>query len=230
MTIILENYVSDLSKMQAVFNRIRQLNSLTFNPYSPEWEVANKGWPLITEMLNANKRFLIVDYNSEHARKSPGFILPQDFFIENHWEWSHDTFNWPLTNMSSSTLKKIDAYLDHNMTSLNLEISKCVSVQKVNRTKHAWDEENILNLSTRQTKYEPLNSEKLFLFNHFYGVSGKSSIVNPVTVKLMNSKEFVMKRFNEKCKRASGFAKPNFIALDFINERVYTEIIEPLNA
>ena len=71
MTIILENYVKNVTSLQNVFNKIKFLKSLVFNPYSKQWNVSLKGWPKIETMIKANKRFLIIDQTPFWNEENP---------------------------------------------------------------------------------------------------------------------------------------------------------------
>ena len=229
VTLFLEDYVTDTRKLQAVFTKVRNLNNLVFDPCSAQWNVVENGWPLLMDMIKANKRFLIVDSSNIHARQQPGIIRPRDFFIENHWDWTHDTYQWDVNKIPKETLFRFASYAYENKTSVSMEMSRCVSVFKTERGIPTWSDNSTLNLDLKENIHELKNGDKLFLFNHFYGVLAKSSSVNANTLRVMNSKDFVMTRFKEKCSRASGFVKPNYIALDFITESVYKNLIEPLN-
>jgi len=92
-----------------------------------------------------------------------------------------------------------------------------------------WHSYKPLNLSGREHKDQVVNRKKLFLFNHFIGIKALTSTINPLTQILMNKKDFVMRRLIEKCYTGTNFKKPNYIALDFIESDVFTDLIEPLN-
>lgn len=227
VTIVFENYVEEARTLELVFNKVRHLNSLVFDPY--KWNVSENGWPLIKDMLKANKRLLIVDYRPKNAAKSPGIIYIPHFFIENHWHWnSSHHFNWNISDHPELSAR-------FNRSSINVEMPDCSSVfnnvvidaGKSKTNQPTWSNKNKLKLNEIDGKLA--NKDKLFLYNHFYGVMAKQSMMDPVTVELMNSKEFVMKRFVEKCIPATGFNKPNYIALDFISSNVYKDLVEPLN-
>jgi len=61
VTIFLEDYITDVKILQKTFNDILGFNQMVFNPYSTRWNVSEQGWPMIVDMVKANKRILIVD-------------------------------------------------------------------------------------------------------------------------------------------------------------------------
>jgi hypothetical protein len=229
VTIVLENYVTETFQLMAVFNRVKNMNKLVFNPYSEEWDVLNKGWPLMSEMVRLNKRLLIVDYNEIHTKKEPGIIHIRDFFLENDWRWFGDSYDWNLVEIPHRTLSKIGSYSYQTKTKVTMDMSRWSSRFFSKHKSPLWTEEYLLEPELKQSDHELKNSDKLFLFNHFYGVSANSVIVNPTTVIIMNDVGFILQRFREKCEPYTGFRKPNFIALDYINEKIYQDLIEPLN-
>jgi hypothetical protein len=83
ISLFLENYVIETKDLQKSFNRIKNFNSLVFDPYSEEWDVKTKGWPKIVDMIKANKRILIFDdeKRGDHAGEKPGFIRNRDYMI-----------------------------------------------------------------------------------------------------------------------------------------------------
>jgi hypothetical protein len=83
--IFLENYVIETKDLQKSFSKVKNFNSLVFDPYSEEWNVKTKGWPKIIDMIKANKRILIFDdeKRGNHAGEKPGFIRNRDFMIGN---------------------------------------------------------------------------------------------------------------------------------------------------
>lgn len=236
ITLFIENYINETKKIQDIFDKIRKFNDLVFNPYSAKWNITFKGWPKISEMVKSNKRLLIVsdEQRGKHAKKRPGFIRYRDFFIENHYEWSHSKFEWNVTNFlnKSSTINEIllkNSSLLINGSCIELEMSDCYSRQSYNNRPY-WNkefplEENELYLNENEVK----NSQKLFLFNHFYGVAAYRAFVHPITVSIMNTKEYVTTRINNMCNPATNNKKPNFIALDFIEENTYSILIKPFN-
>lgn len=65
ITIFFENYVTDKRKIQHTFNRVKNFNNLIFDPYNSEWNVLKNGWPKIKELVRANKRIIIFDYEKK---------------------------------------------------------------------------------------------------------------------------------------------------------------------
>ncbi len=237
VTIFLENYIDDVKKMQAVFNKISSFNSMVFNPYSLKWNVIQNGWPKIIDMIKANKRILIVDDEKRgyHAGKSPGIIRSRDFFVENHYSWSNKKYEWKNFSQIATTLlndsNEIDliAQFKNNTNTAHVLMADCYSLHK-NFQGLLWYNEKPLNLSKREHEGQILNSRKLFIFNHFYGIKALTKSLDPITLKMFNKKEFIMKRLEVKCNRGISNKKPNYIVLDFIEKNHYTELIEPFNA
>lgn len=89
ITVFLEDYVRSTTLLTGVLSKIKHFNKLLFNPYATKWSVNKKGWPKITDMIQANKRLLIVDDEQRalHAGSKSGIIRRRDFLIENHYEW-----------------------------------------------------------------------------------------------------------------------------------------------
>lgn len=229
ITLFLEDYLHKTKQLQDVFDKVKGFNSLVFNPYDPTWNVTHKGWPKIADMIKANKRILIVDdeQRGAHATKRPGIIRSRDFLIQNHFEWKKSVYRWDVSEfMGNNTLKINELLL--NGTILELDMADCFSWHQF-KGKPVWNSTNPLVLNYKEHKEQLLNSEKLFLFNHFYGVAALAGFVDPATVKLMNTREFVLKRIQEKCDPGTNRKKPNYIALDFIDESTYKNLIEPLN-
>ncbi|CAF0951078.1 unnamed protein product [Brachionus calyciflorus] len=223
ITLFLENYVADTKILQNVFDRVKHFNQLVFNPYSPEWDVLRKGWPKIKEMIASNKRILIFDdeKKADHAGKAPGFIRSRDFLLENHFGWHNDFIDVNLSNFKQ--IKNL-----YNSSSIKMEISRCVSLHRTMGQLN-WSENKTLDLNFREHENSLLNSEKMFLFHHYYGVSAKSIFIDSLTVKLMNTPEFVNERLKRRCNPGINGKKPNYIALDFINENTYKDLILPFN-
>ena len=231
VTIFLENYVVDVKSMQDVFKKTKTLNRLVFDPYSSDWNVSSMGWPKIEEMIKKNKRLLIIDdeKRGQHAEQSPGIIRSRDFCIENHFEWFRDKYTWVNFTIQNDVLKyknSLNESFDGN--NLNMEMSRCLSWYRFNR-EPLWDEENPLILNTKEHSKQVLNANKLFIFNHFFGIRAFTSFIDRATILLMNKKEFILKRIKEKCDPGTNGKKPNYIALDFIDENIYKDLIEPLN-
>ena len=107
-------------------------------------------------------------------------------------------------------------------------MSPCFSLHRDN-SGPLWYETRALNLTEKEHKDQVVNSQKLFLFNHFRGVKALTESMNPITQMIMNKPAFVMKRLEEKCYFGTQFKKPNYIALDFIEANDYADLIEPFN-
>jgi hypothetical protein len=107
-------------------------------------------------------------------------------------------------------------------------MSRCFSLHKLGGHP-VWNETNPLILNVTENRHSLINSEKLFLLNHFYGVAANEINIDPITVKLMNKREFILERIRKKCDPGTSGKKPNYIVLDFINKNIYKELIEPLN-
>ena len=237
ITIFIEDYIRETKQLQGIFDKIRNFNDFVFNPYSTKWNVSRKGWPKIKDMIKANKRLLIVDdeQRGKHAKKRPGITRYRDFFIENHYEWQSTQFEWNVTDLlrlnKSSTLEEIllkNSSLLINQTYIELEMADCFSRQSY-KDRPYWNKEFPIEANASLNDDEIINSKKLFLFNHFYGVQAYSSMIHPITVELMNKNEYIMARIKEKCNPATNNKKPNFIALDFIDEYVYDNVIKHFN-
>lgn len=112
---------------------------------------------------------------------------------------------------------------------LSIPIAKCVSVHNVNRRPN-WGETHKLNLTSREHPNQLLNGQKLFLFNHFYGVPAKGAVEGNLHLyEYINSREFVEKRLREKCDPNTSRKRPNYIALDFIEEQTFDNLISHFN-
>jgi hypothetical protein len=109
-----------------------------------------------------------------------------------------------------------------------LEISRCFSLHR-HEYEPLWYESKPLNLSSKENDEQVINKNKLFIFNHFFGVNALKTSINANTVALMNTKEFILKRLDAKCNQWVGFKRPNFIALDFIDKNTYKDVIVPMN-
>lgn len=92
VTVFLEDYISDTKALMSALNQTTNLTQLLFNPHAPEWNVLEKGWPKISDMIKANKRLLIVDEEKRtaNANKLNGLIRTRDFLIQNHFQWIVD--------------------------------------------------------------------------------------------------------------------------------------------
>ncbi len=61
ITIFLEDYIDDVKILQKEFKKVKGFEELVFDPYSSMWNVTEFGWPRIVDMIDSNKRILIVD-------------------------------------------------------------------------------------------------------------------------------------------------------------------------
>lgn len=105
-------------------------------------------------------------------------------------------------------------------------MARCFSLHKVSHRPN-WDENHPLDLSSREHPNQLANGQKLFLFNHFYGVPAKAVIDGNVHIyERINSREFVEKRLRDKCDPNTNAKRPNYIALDFIDQSTYADIID----
>lgn len=112
---------------------------------------------------------------------------------------------------------------------MSIPIPRCFSVHR-NGARPNWDEEKKLNLTTREHPNQLVNGDKLFLFNHFYGVPFLGALDGNLHIlEHINSREMVFRRLHEMCDPNTGRKRPNYVALDFITHSTYKEIIEPLN-
>ena len=240
VTLFLEDYVTETRTLQDVFARVKHFNALVFNPYAAEWSVRVHGWPLIGDMIRANKRLLIVDdeQRGRHARKPPGFIRTRDFIVANHYEWNdEDTSTWLVSLANASHFIPSDYLVNNNNQcqasssgNQTVRMSRCQSVHTTTNRVPDWDETRPLVANrTESSPFALRNADKLFLFNHFYGVAANEYSIDPLTLHLMNKREYVMRRLREKCDPATGRKRPNYIALDFIGSNTYKDIVEPLN-
>ena len=203
--IFLENYVNSSTRLYKSYKSVDGLMNLIFNPNDPKWNVTGKGWPKINDMIKANKRLLIVDdeKRAPHADFIPGIIRSRDFVLQNNFEWFKDKYEWPVS-VNETTIENRTVFL-----------SRCYSLHKWYGDP-VWSNDTILNLKTREHRGQPPNGQKLFLLNNFLGIGIVQMSVDPLTVKLMNTKEFIMTRIKEKCNPGINNVRPNFIALDFI--------------
>ena len=71
-------------------------------------------------------------------------------------------------------------------------MSPCFSLHRDN-SGPLWYETRALNLTEKEHKDQVVNSQKLFLFNHFRGVKALTESMNPITQMIMNKPAFVMK-------------------------------------
>lgn len=116
ITVFLEDYIVETRVLMDALNRTSKLANLLFNPFAPEWNVLEKGWPRISDMIKANKRLLIVEEEKRglHVNKLNGLIRTRDFFIQNHFDWLPDPR--PNSSLAISSKIKLHHMLEQNYT------------------------------------------------------------------------------------------------------------------
>lgn len=221
ITLFLENYVSDIDQFRSTLESVDGLTDLMFDPHDIIWNVPRNGWPKIVDMIKANKRLLIVDdekraFSADHIK---GIIRSRDFFLQNHYDWTLDKYEWPVLRRSNSTMV--------NKTQ-TIIMPRCFSLHKING-KPMWNIGNPLNLNIKEHEGQVINGKKLFLFNHYYGIQIASLQLDPLTLSLVNNKEYILKRVNEKCAPGTNNIKPTHIALDFIDKTDTRNILSVFN-
>lgn len=116
-----------------------------------------------------------------------------------------------------------------NETFVTVNMASCFSLHK-NHNGPLWHEFKSLAPNTREHRGQVINSKKLFIFNHFYGVKALTEGIDELTRLLINNKDYIQRRLESKCYHGTNFKKPNFIALDFISEDLYSDLIKPFNS
>ena len=86
-----------------------------------------------------------------------------------------------------------------------------------------------MDWNSRESLDQITNGEKLFIFNHFFGVRALSQTLHPNTEVLFNTKEFIQKRLEVKCDPGTNYKIPNYIVLDFVTSSTYKEVVQPYN-
>jgi ricin-type beta-trefoil lectin protein len=80
VTVFLEDYANH-DDLQRLLDSVRGLRDLQFDPYA--WDVTNRGWPHADDLLNSNKRLLLI---SDHGDKRDlGVGYGPDLTVENYW-------------------------------------------------------------------------------------------------------------------------------------------------
>jgi hypothetical protein len=219
ITVFLENYIQDSEKLRSIYESVDNLTDLLFEPF--DWNVTDIGWPKIVDMLKANKRLLIIDDEKRgfHADFIPGIIRSRDFVLQNHYEWTKDRYEWSFLKHDNNSNSKTNA---------TILMPKCFSLHN-SFGRPLWNEKRPLNLTSREHEYQPMNGEKLFLFNNFYGIQISSIGIDPLTLKLVNDKEYIMKRVVERCNNGTNGIRPTHIALDFISKYDVQNILNLFN-
>ena len=210
ITIFLENYIKETDKLRTIYKNADNLMNLLFDPYY--WNVTKIGWPKIVDMVAANKRLLIIDDEKRefHADYLNGIIRSRDFVLQNHYEWTRDKYEWPIVKLDNN-----NTFASNKTTSATIIMPRCFSLHNVNG-KPLWNEKKPLNHKTREHDDQAVNGQKLFLFNNFYGIQISSFAMDPLTLKLVNDKDYILKRVSERCNIGTNGIKPTYIALDFI--------------
>ncbi|MFF3416021.1 FG-GAP-like repeat-containing protein [Streptomyces sp. NPDC002698] len=88
VTVFLEDYSSYEELDAEVGDDLKaggQLNGRVFNPKDPQWNVKEKGWPRVSELVKAenNKRLLL--FSDRDDKQGLGFMYQRDWTAENHW-------------------------------------------------------------------------------------------------------------------------------------------------
>ena len=211
ITLFLENYIKDSEKLLSIYESVDNLTSLLFDPYY--WNVTEIGWPRINDMIRANKRLLLIDdeKGAFHSDYIPGVVRSRDFVLQNHYEWTKDKYEWI-----------------NNKTNATIIMPKCFSLHYI-FGKPLWNENRPLNHTSREHIDQPLHGVKLFLFNNFYGIQISNIGIDPITLKLVNDQEYILKRVIERCDPGTNGIKPTLIALDFISKYDVINILTLFN-
>ncbi len=217
IVVFLENHVQNLKDLQKIYDSIPDLNNLLFNPNDAKWNVKRNGWPRIRDMIEADKRLMIVDdeKKAQNGSYTSGIVRTREYFIENHYRFFHDEYTWPMRTSNGSVIDMV------------IIMPRCESVQLFNRMP-TWHAGNPLD-PTQSHNGQVFNGQKLFLFNNFYGVAIAKLLLDELTLRLVNTREFIQKRIREKCDPATRNTKPNFIGLDFIEKQDVQKISSLFN-
>jgi hypothetical protein len=83
-------------------------------------------------MIRKNQRILIVDdeQRAYSAKAPPGMIRSRDFFIQNHFQWFYDKYDWENFNYTD-LMPKVSNLTKNN--TLSLDMSRCFSTHNINR-------------------------------------------------------------------------------------------------
>jgi hypothetical protein len=80
VTLFLEDY-STRDELKRTLDGVPGLRDVLFDPYA--WRVTQTGWPRARDMIDANKRLLIISDRSE--KRDLGVAFGQDLTVENYW-------------------------------------------------------------------------------------------------------------------------------------------------
>ncbi|KQX52231.1 MULTISPECIES: FG-GAP-like repeat-containing protein [unclassified Streptomyces] len=106
VTVFTEDYVDDIADLRdEVGDDLApggQLAGMLFNPSDPRWDVANKGWPKVSQLVDAGNRLLLFSdsWNKEDLFPSDtdinvGFAYQHNWTAENYWSLGSGTTDTP---------------------------------------------------------------------------------------------------------------------------------------
>jgi hypothetical protein len=79
-TVFLEDYVST-DELRGVLDGVAGLRALQFDPYA--WRVRENRWPLARDLVDANRRLLLISDRAD--KRSLGVGFGPDLTVENYW-------------------------------------------------------------------------------------------------------------------------------------------------
>ncbi|MFF9147327.1 FG-GAP-like repeat-containing protein [Streptomyces sp. NPDC014861] len=94
VTVFFEDYASEADMIAEVGDDLGpggQLDGLVFDPSSPVWNVKEKGWPKLSELVAKNNRLLLLSDRDD--KKSLGIGFQQEWTVENYWSMGAPTGN-----------------------------------------------------------------------------------------------------------------------------------------
>ncbi|MFD9904984.1 glycosyl hydrolase family 18 protein [Streptomyces sp. NPDC059063] len=94
VTVMLEDYTEPEDLRDEVGDDLGpggQLDGLVFRPDSERWNVKEKGWPKVSEMVRADNRLLL--FTGKTDKKDLGFMFYKDWTVENYWSMGGATGN-----------------------------------------------------------------------------------------------------------------------------------------
>jgi len=80
VTVFLEDYVGH-DELRAALDGVPGLRDLLFDPYA--WKVQQNGWPLARDLIDSNRRLLIISDRDD--KRDLGVGHGPDFMVENYW-------------------------------------------------------------------------------------------------------------------------------------------------
>jgi hypothetical protein len=80
VTVFLEDY-STHDELKRTLDGVAGLRDVLFDPYA--WNVTQSDWPRARDLIDANKRLLVISDRSE--KRDLGIAFGQDFTVENYW-------------------------------------------------------------------------------------------------------------------------------------------------